>query len=224
MSILEEELHEALAAHVPDEERRVQIQALLAPLKYKSPVTYGYYEHCIRVGLLAGRIGQFLNLPEGTKLDFVEGNLFVAGLLHDIGKALVDPSVLEKGRVGGFENEEMDEMRKHVIRGYELVRGTGERLDFIAEIVVRHHSFQGRPYPDPLPPYLHDYSLGERGAIESHAKILALADMYDSLHRARGFSGEEIRERMFTFKQDQAELLEGLYQADIFTISDEMHT
>ena len=135
MSTLEEELHAALAIHVPSEERRIQIHALLAPLKYKSYATYPYYAHCIRVGLLSLKIARFTGNNEAE--------ISVAGLLHDVGKALVDHRVLLRALglegAGPFTTEDMEEMKKHPMLGFQLLQGS---FDTTAEIIVRHHSFQ----------------------------------------------------------------------------------
>ncbi len=54
-------------------------------------------------------------------------------------------------------------------------------------------------------------------------RIVALADVYDALHRIDGkfeekkaLTGKEIREKMFEFNPDRKILVEALYKAEIF--------
>ena len=223
MSTLEEELHAALAIHVPSEERRIQIHALLAPLKYKSYATYPYYAHCIRVGLLSLKIARFTGNNEAE--------ISVAGLLHDVGKALVDHRVLLRALglegAGPFTTEDMEEMKKHPMLGFQLLQGS---FDTTAEIIVRHHSFQKNPYPD-NPPYIGSHTGTVEDSIEQDARLVALADVYDALHRPNGMfdghgglTGGEIQRKMFGLNPDQAVLVGELYQAGIFKTSGETHT
>lgn len=98
--------------HVLDEDfstiqQRIKDQAMafLAPLKYKSPATRIHYEHCMRVGLLVNDITKFLGRTGYW-------DAFVAGLLHDVGKALIDPEVVLRSNSGGFTESDRQEMRK----------------------------------------------------------------------------------------------------------------
>ncbi len=184
------------------------MEALLAPLREKHPPTY---EHCLRVGLLAGRIGQFLR--EDARAPFM------AGCLHDIGKANVPVHLLQKTE--GWTTDDSRAMEPHVLRGYELARG---RFDFSADILVHHHRFQPHGYPAEVPAHLHQYSHGTQTKIEYFGRIVALADVYDALHRInarhgekRAPRGEEIRDLMGRYNPDQRLLIDRLYQAGIFS-------
>jgi streptomycin 6-kinase len=59
--------------------------------------------------------------------------------------------------------------------------------------------------------------------IDLYARILALADVYDAMHRindatgGQALSGEEIRRRMLDSNPDQRHLVGELYAADILT-------
>ena len=66
-------------------------------------------------------------------------------LLHDVGKMLIAPEILNKP--GKLTDEEFDEMKRHPVYGYEMVKG---RVPPVAsQIVLNHHQrFGGGGYPD----------------------------------------------------------------------------
>jgi serine/threonine protein kinase len=101
--------------------------------------------------------------------------------LHDIGKIGIPDVIL--GKAGPLTPAERDLVQSHVITGSGLLealaREHGESLAFLglARSVVRHHHerWDGAGYPDRL--------AGER--IPPAARLVALADVYDSLRRDR---------------------------------------
>ena len=185
------------------------ITAFLAPLKHKSITTHYHYLHSLRVGLLAKRIARFMHLDEMA--------LFMAGVMHDCGKCSVALETL--GKTQGWTEADSKEMEGHVTEGYKLLRG---RFDFSADIVLWHHKFQKNGYPKTLPTPLHEYSEGTKTLIQEYGRVLALADVYDALHRVndkfgevKQLSDEEIRDKMFEFSPDRKKLIEELYNVDI---------
>jgi putative nucleotidyltransferase with HDIG domain len=95
--------------------------------------------------------------------------------LHDIGKIATPDSVLLKP--GRLTEAEMEEMREHCERGYEMVR----KIPFLrdaSEIVYAHQeSFDGSGYPRRLK--------GE--AIPLGARIFAIADTLDAITSDRPY-------------------------------------
>lgn len=187
---------------------RDAIRDFLEPLKQKDAETY---EHCIRVGLLARRIGKFMQLDERA--------LLFAGLLHDLGKIEIPTATLKKTE--DWTKEDMETTKQHVIYGYDKIKG---RFDFTAEIILLHHRFQENSYPENLPPYLHSYSEEKKAEILKHAKVLVLADNYDALHREdnkfgvkRKLSDSEIKDRMLETKLYKREIIEDLYKIGVLT-------
>lgn len=184
------------------------MESILAPLREKHFPTY---EHCLRVGLLSGKIGEFLREDPRA--------LFMPGSLHDAGKASVPVDLL--GKTEGWTREDSEAMAPHVLRGYELVRG---RFDYSADILVHHHRFQPHGYPSVVPEPSHDYSPGSRTRLEYFGRIVALADVYDALHRLNSRHdvsdserGEQIKELMFQYNPDAKPLVDKLYTAGVFS-------
>ncbi len=171
------------------------------------------YEHSLRVGLIARQIAKFLGIDERA--------LLYSGLLHDVGKTMVPTSTLSKTE--GWTPEDTANIETHVENGYKLLR---DEFDFTAEVILRHHRFQSRPYPEELPKSQHEYSEDTKALIKEYGRILAMVDVYDALHRIndkhgakRALSGEEIRKQMFILNPDRLLLVEKLYAAGIFTTS-----
>lgn len=103
--------------------------------------------------------------------------------LHDVGKMSVDAAVLKKK--GKLTDEEWQEMRRHPLYGYEILR-TSPRLGMAADIARGHHEkWDGSGYPARL----------EGDDIPLAARIVAVADVYDALRSARpykpGFTHDE---------------------------------
>lgn len=186
---------------------KLAIEAFLEPLKQHDLKSY---EHSIRVGLSARKIGKYMQMDDRA--------LFFAGLLHDIGKSKISTETLQKTE--GWTDKDTETMKPHVIYGYDTIKG---KFDFTAEIILLHHRFQEKGYPEDLPPLLHDYSVETQTKIIEHAKVLALADTYDALHREndkfgekRGLSNIEIKNKMLELKFYKKEQIEELYRAGIF--------
>jgi putative nucleotidyltransferase with HDIG domain len=92
-----------------------------------------------------------------------------AGLLHDIGNFALSDRVFERGRV--LTDEDWDAIRQHPALGADMLRDLG-LYGPVAEIVRAHHErVDGRGYPDRL----------KGDAIPELAKILAVAEVYDTL-------------------------------------------
>mgnify|MGYP002559380470 CR=1 FL=1 len=99
----------------------------------------------------------------------------MASSLHDIGKIAVPDSVLRKA--GPLTRPEWEEMRRHPVTGYEILR----KIDDFKEIaiLVRHHHerWDGRGYPDGLSG--HDIPPGSR--------VIAVADSIDAMMSSRSY-------------------------------------
>ena len=191
---------------------KMLLESFLTPLRDKSSVTHFHYLHSLRVGILARQIGHFIHHEEKP--------LLFAGVLHDLGKCQTPLHIL--GKTGSWSDEDQSAIEQHVMDGYRLLRG---RFDISAEIMLWHHRFQENGYPQELPPFLHHYKETMKLLIREYGRIVALADVYDALHRADGKFGEkkeltakEVKEKMFVFNPDRKKLISALYDAGIFSM------
>lgn len=116
-----------------------------------------------------------------------------AGLLHDLGKAVMPPDVLNKP--GKLSDPELAVMRTHPERGHELLlegRNTGEAA---LDVCLHHHErVDGTGYPHRLP--------GDRLSLV--AKMGAVCDVYDAITSNRpyksGWDPAESIARMASWK------------------------
>src|SRR5262249_48608353 len=102
-------------------------------------------------------------------------DLYLGGLLHDIGKIGVSDEVLRKP--GKLTVEEMEQIRRHVTIGDEIVANV-RHLAHLRPAVRNHHEhYDGTGYPDGL--------AGEQSP--AIARILAVADACDALMSDRPY-------------------------------------
>jgi HD-GYP domain-containing protein (c-di-GMP phosphodiesterase class II) len=142
-------------------------RSLTAALDAKDPYTYGHSE---RVGRIAVELGRELGLSEDEL-----GDIYLAGLLHDVGKIGVRDTVLSKP--GNLTPEEFEHIKQHVTIGYTILSGLRQIRNLLPGVLYHHERFDGKGYPDGL--------AGE--AIPMMARILAVADAYDAMSTNRPY-------------------------------------
>ena len=143
------------------------IRALTAAIDAKDPYTSGHSE---RVARIAFRLAEEMGVPPSKRSD-----LYLAGLLHDIGKIGIDDDVLKKG--GGLTPEEYSRIQAHVEIGVTILKDL-KKLHHILPGVRHHHErLDGSGYPDQLS--------GDNIPLE--ARILAVADSFDAMSSSRPY-------------------------------------
>jgi len=184
--------------------------SLLAPLRDKNEVTRVHYLHSLRVALVARKIAKHVHSEERP--------LVFAGALHDIGKVQTPKEVL--GKVGTWTAADQRAISRHVMDGYRMLIG---RFNYSAEIMMWHHKFQENGYPKVMPAPINKYNHSTQLLIKECGRMLALADVYDALHRSNskfkesgGLTGAEIKEKMLAFNPDRVTLVRSLYDAGVF--------
>ena len=142
----------------------INIELLNEILDIKAADEY-LYNHSLNVAVVANLIGKWLGL-EQKDLDI----LILSGLVHDIGKLRVNPAVLNKP--GKLTDEEFSEMKKHPEYSYQMLMEMGYKDNDILKAVTFHHEKEdGKGYPLKI--------TGDK--ITVHAKILAIADIFDAM-------------------------------------------
>jgi HD-GYP domain-containing protein (c-di-GMP phosphodiesterase class II) len=122
-----------------------------------------WVDHGLRVQRMAASIGRELTLSVAA-LDRIQ----IAALLHDIGKARLDPAVLALPR--RLTPGEWEHVQEHPMLGFEMVAGNVH--DEVAQAVLGHHErWDGSGYPNRL--------MGTDTPLI--ARILAVADAYDAI-------------------------------------------
>ncbi|MDD3484222.1 HD domain-containing phosphohydrolase [Azovibrio restrictus] len=144
--------------------------------------------HSRRVADLGRRIGNQMSL-EGRACN----DIFLAGLLHDVGKIGLPDPLLGKP-ANKMNGEELGVFRKHPAKGEQALMAL-EELRPAARLIRSHHErFDGQGYPDGLAGL----------TIPLGARILALANEYDGLLQGtlsgKRHSEEEARQLIFQGK------------------------
>ncbi|MBX6312087.1 MAG: HD domain-containing protein [Isosphaeraceae bacterium] len=143
------------------------IRALTAAIDAKDPYTSGHSE---RVARIAVRLGEELGLSHNQR-----GDLYLMGLLHDVGKIGIDDQVLKKPC--GLTDEEYRQIQAHVQIGVHILSDL-KKLHYLLPGVAHHHeNYDGSGYPDGL--------AGEQ--IPLPARILAVADAFDAMSSNRPY-------------------------------------
>lgn len=129
------------------------------------------YRHSVNVAVLSTVIGMNMNLNK-TYIN----ELAASAILHDIGKIFIDPKILNKP--GALTDEEYNEVKKHPIIGYDMLK---KRVDISARIrsgILSHHENEdGSGYPNQL----------KYNQIFQYAKIIHVADVFDALTSKRPY-------------------------------------
>jgi putative nucleotidyltransferase with HDIG domain len=145
------------------------IRALAEAVDAKDAYTRGHSE---RVGVYASKITREMGFPK----EFIE-RVYIAGLLHDVGKIGVRDSVITKP--DRLTPEEYEEIKQHPAIGAKIL----EPVDFLSDVApcVRHHHewFDGsdRGYPDRL--------CGD--AIPLPSRIILVADTVEAMTSDRPY-------------------------------------
>jgi len=100
----------------------------------------------------------------------------LAGLLHDIGKAVIPPAILNKP--GKLDDAEFATIRTHPERGHELLRDGSGASAGVLDVCLHHHErVDGKGYPHRL-----------AGAdISLLARMGAVCDVYDAVTSDRPY-------------------------------------
>ncbi len=143
------------------------VRCLTAAIDAKDPYTWGHSE---RVARMAVRLAKQMDMAPA-----VQSDLYLAGLLHDVGKIGVRDEVLRKP--GPLTPEEEAHVHEHPVIGDRLVCHI-KPLQHLRWGVRNHHErWDGRGYPDGL--------AGED--IPLQARILAVADTCDAMMHTRPY-------------------------------------
>lgn len=140
----------------------------IAQLKSRHEYTY---MHSVAVCALMINLARDLRFSDAAVRD-----AGMAGLLHDIGKALMPVEILDKPEA--LTEVEFDVMKTHPVRGHELLKRSSGVSHNALEVCLRHHErFDGQGYPDGL--------TGDR--LSLFARMGALCDVYDAVTSDRAY-------------------------------------
>lgn len=150
------------------EEMNLQVvSALASAIDAKDAYTNG---HSARVAEYSRMIAKRLGYSESKQDD-----IYMMGLLHDIGKIGVPDEVINK--TGRLTDEEFMLIKKHPEIGSNILKTIKERPELSIGARWHHERFAGGGYPDGI--------AGEE--IPEEARIIAVADAYDAMTSSRSY-------------------------------------
>ena len=145
------------------------VRALMAAVETKDVYTRGHSERVSAASVLIAR-------EIGMREDRV-ASLRYAGMLHDVGKLGVPTRVLQKS--GRLTEAEFAAIQRHPMQGLEIVREIEFLDEAMAGIMHHHERLDGLGYP-----------MGLAGRqIPEFARVIAVADAFDSMTTTRSYRG-----------------------------------
>ena len=143
------------------------VESLVLALEARDPYTAG---HSLAVAVYARDICIALGMPECSV-----HRVYLAGLVHDIGKIAVPDSVLMKP--GRLTEEEFAHIRKHPEIGEGILQPARGFDDVLGAVRHHHERIDGAGYPDGL----------AGTAIPLVARVLAVADTWNAMTSKRAY-------------------------------------
>ena len=177
--------------------------ALISLARLKTADDYTYM-HSVAVCALMVALARQLGLSDAHTR-----TAGMAGLLHDLGKAAIPMSVLNKP--GKLTDAEFTVVRSHPVEGYQMLKEGGSVEAAVLDACLHHHEkIDGTGYPDKLK--------GDK--ISLIARMAAICDVYDAVTSdrpyKRGWDPSESSRRMAEWTNDHFDAR--LFQAFVKSI------
>jgi HD-GYP domain-containing protein (c-di-GMP phosphodiesterase class II) len=147
------------------------LRALTCSIDAKDQYTRGHSE---RVAFISRWIAERLAEEEPLEDEQIH-KIYLAGLLHDIGKIGIDEAVLRKK--GKLTDLEFEYIRKHPSIGAGILREIKQMHDIVPGVLCHHERVDGKGYPSGL--------TGDQ--IPLIGKIVQLADSFDAMTSKRTY-------------------------------------
>ncbi|MCR5691901.1 MAG: response regulator [Eubacterium sp.] len=143
------------------------VSSLASAIDAKDTYTNGHSnrvaEYSMEIARRAGYQGKFLE------------DIYMMGLLHDVGKIGVPDTVINKP--ARLNEEEYNLIKTHSIQGFRILEKIKEMPKLAQAARWHHERYDGKGYPDGLS--------GEDILVE--ARIIAVADAYDAMTSFRSY-------------------------------------
>jgi HD-GYP domain-containing protein (c-di-GMP phosphodiesterase class II) len=132
---------------------------------------YYTYTHSVNVAVLSIGLGITADM-KGNEIE----NLGVGAMLHDIGKCMIPPEILNKPEK--LTDEEFEIIKTHVREGENILRSHKDvQEDSLVPVLQHHEKLTGKGYPLRL----------SGDAVKPAGRISAITDCYDALTTQRPY-------------------------------------
>ena len=143
------------------------IRAMAQAIDAKDPYTRG---HSVRVNRYSVVLARQLGMSDEQIAD-----IYVASLLHDVGKIGIHDNILQKP--GQLTPDEFEIMKTHTVKGAQILAPIRQMQRIIPGLRSHHERWEGGGYPDRL-----------RGTdIPFMARLIAVADAFDAMTTHRPY-------------------------------------
>ena len=106
-----------------------------------------------------------------------EKDIYIMGLLHDIGKIGIPDAIINKP--ARLTEEEFNTIKMHTVMGAKILKNIVEMPTLVTGARYHHERYDGHGYPDGL----------AKDDIPEQARIIAVADAYDAMSSRRSYRG-----------------------------------
>ncbi len=143
------------------------LHALTSAIDAKDSYTHGHSE---RVAMMSRMLADAVGLePQQVE------RVYIAALVHDVGKIGVPESVLSKP--GRLTDDEFDQIKMHPEIGARILRDIRQMQDLIPGVMYHHERWDGRGYPHGL----------AGSDIPLMGRLICLADAFDAMSSTRTY-------------------------------------
>lgn len=176
-------------------------------IDYKSTFTRN---HSVQIAQKVYQMADFYGYSQETK-----ERLYVAGVLHDIGKMAIDNDVLEKP--DKLTNQEFAYMQNHAWYTYEILSQMEDFADITAWASLHHEKLNGKGYP-----------FGKTAAqLGKKERLMACIDIYQALSEDRPYKQGLPHDKCIAIMQDMVNggFIDSEITADIANVfAPDVHT
>jgi HD-GYP domain-containing protein (c-di-GMP phosphodiesterase class II) len=158
------------------------LRAMSNAIEARDPYTHGHSE---RVGSVGYQIALRMHLSEVSCQE-----IYLAGVLHDIGKIGIPDHVLLKP--GKLEPEEFAIIRQHPEIGHRILEELGKLRFALPGVLYHHERVDGGGYPHGL----------VREEIPLMSRILAVSDAFDAMTSSRVYRNAMGHQRAIAILED----------------------
>lgn len=148
------------------------LKALTNSIDAKDQYTRGHSE---RVAFISRWIAEQYAMTSSSIDSESIQKIYLAGLLHDIGKIGISETVLRKK--GGLTDDERSQIMNHPSIGAGILSGIKQMSDIIPGVLCHHEKYNGTGYPNHL--------AGNK--IPLAGKIVMIADTFDAMTSKRTY-------------------------------------
>jgi len=142
-------------------------------IEAKDKYTHGHTERVTNYCISIAR--QMMDNGSASFPDVFFESIYIAALLHDIGKIGIPEAVLNKA--GKLNQTEMEIMQQHPMAGGEILKSLSELKESLDGIKYHHERYDGKGYP---------YKL-KGDEIPMIAAIISVADAFDAMMTDRPY-------------------------------------